>query len=248
MSMTVMEGILIAKTAKELLFPDKPELPEVQITDKRNAIGATAEVLRRDPALEIAERPLADRDTYRWFHPSDTHYFDFPEGLEAETGELLYALTMIIRAKRVLETGTRTGISTRYIALGLEQYGGLITTIERDNLCRDYALEKFKAYNCIESIYGSSLEYNPEAGTVYDMLFLDSEPCYRYEEMEKFYPYVREGGMIIIHDLARIPDKGFGIFPNGLKEKLLLGELHCMSFRTSSGLTIFQKRTATERN
>lgn len=130
-------------------------------------------------------------------------------GIELETGEFLYSLVRITKPKLIVETGTHIGISSLYMASGLaeNEFNGVFDTklitceifkeliIVAQKLWKDNGVDKFI------SIYeGYSLELDIQKEKI-DILFLDSEPQYRYDELLKFYNQVRPGGFIIIHDL-----------------------------------------------
>lgn len=204
-------------------------------------MSVTDELMNLDPNLVPALYK-----NHEWFDQTDEPKISFPSGVECSVGEMLSALVAILRPQHILETGTRLGIATRYMACAIDRWEipGKITTIERCGYCYPRATKKLKEqFPSIEigCVFGESLAYTPPAGTMYDMLFLDTEPCYRFQELFQFWSFLRDGGIAIIHDLAGLPDKGFPDFPLELRRKFETRELQALTFLTDTGLSIFQK-------
>lgn len=126
-------------------------------------------------------------------------------GVEIETGEFLYGLTRLLRPNRVLTTGVYSGISDLYIALALKSNEkGMSFPIEYDSFHLNRAKELWGLFGIdqyMSPTLGSSLEY--KADGTYEMIFLDTEPQIRFQELVNFYPHLAEGGYIFIHDLPR---------------------------------------------
>lgn len=211
-------------------------------------MNTTCELLRHDRSLRIVqynERDAIEKRGYHWFDPTDELDIHFPEGIEAEVGECLYGLVMMIRPQLILETGTRLGLSTRYMALALRDLGcnGRLITIERDERCLLHAEKKIKAARLDEIVMPFCDDSRNIEATDYeiDMMFLDSKPEHRYEELLMFWQNLRPGGMVVVHDLWGFECKGFGPFPEELRAMLKKGEARAMNFPTSAGLTLIQK-------
>lgn len=104
--------------------------------------------------------------------------------------------------------------------------------------------------NCVKC---ESLNYHPTGE--FDMLFLDSEPQLRFDEFVKFWPQVKPGGIIMIHDLhphlghtgtinpdhPNEPDWPYGNFRDKLGPFIKQHVVQTMSFPTPRGFTVFQK-------
>lgn len=125
-------------------------------------------------------------------------------GIECSTGIFVFGLVHLLKPKRILETGLYSAISTIFMGLALEENGlGHIDTleIEQSHINRSKErLQKMGLTNYVTIHNQPSLDFKPEG--IYDLLFLDSEPQIRFAEVAKFYPYLKEGGYILIHDLA----------------------------------------------
>lgn len=185
-------------------------------------------------------------------------------GVEHEVGNFLYGLVKILQPKHILETGTYTGVSALYMGQALKdnRHGDLVTLeVENTHKLRAEALWR----NCevaaeVTCELKTSLEYNDsrliQAGFEYDLLFLDSEPQYRFAELVKFFPYLKEGGYIGIHDLPNTLCQGnvnpdhpemksypYGDLPEQIKEWLKTDKLRMIHFPSPRGLTFFYKTT-----
>ncbi len=176
-------------------------------------------------------------------------------GTEVEVSELLYSLVRVMKPMLVLETGTHIGISSTYMALALkENQEGTITTLEVIPELRNQATRLWADVGVIsqvESRLESSLSFDV-AGLSIDILFLDSEPLYRFDELARFFPAVRPGGLIIIHDLHQDfghttltvngqYDWPYGDFRPKVGDLFKNHELQVFCMPTPRGLTIMQK-------
>ena len=207
---------------------------------------ATDTLLHLDTRLTC--RPFErspEKKPYHWFDLVTEPAIHFPEGIEAEVGEFLYGLIRMARPKYILETGTRIGISTRYMALAMQDNDieGFIVSFERDKFCADIAIEgirRSKLYKRVTVVAEESLYFQP-GQKMFDMLYLDSEPEYRYQELEQFWPNLNPGGLVVIHDLATLDDRAFGGCPLGVQAYIQRGLLRAFTFPTCSGFTVMQR-------
>jgi predicted O-methyltransferase YrrM len=208
------------------------------------------------------------------FEESDHHqkYQRFNTGgVEVEVGEFLYGLVRMLKASSILETGTHLGISSAYMGMALKAnarvlgdpgvercfIAGSLTTLEifaenkkvAEDLWKSVGVDSF--VNCVLQ---RSVEYVPDYCLPnFDMAILDSEPDIRFAEFERFWPFMRHGCVIAIHDLhSHLGHEGQTVndvydWPFGDVRKTFLGEMirshevSVMSFPTPRGLTIFQK-------
>lgn len=178
-------------------------------------------------------------------------------GVEQEVGEFLYGMVRILKPKSILETGTYTGVSASYMGMAMKENGyGLLETVEIDNYHKNRAENLWKKLYIESYVYCwlvSSLEFDPK--TTYDMFFLDSEPNLRFKELVKFYPKLKEGGYVFIHDLPRSMTQGninpdhpeiaswpFGDLPEEIKQWEKSGELVRMHFPNPRGMVGWYKR------
>jgi predicted O-methyltransferase YrrM len=190
--------------------------------------------------------------------PGDHGFSMFNDaGTEVEVSEFIYSLVRVLKPTLMLETGTHKGISSTYIGQAMKDNGkGQLYTCEifQENindaqaLWRDVGVQQH-----IICLNRESLKLEFPENTVFDMLFLDSEPQLRFDEFIKFWPMVKPGGFIMIHDLH--PNLGhhgqvyyneldwpYGFFVPKLGSYIKSHEVQTISLPTPRGCTLFQKR------
>lgn len=125
--------------------------------------------------------------------------------IEVELGEFLYGLVRVMKPKRVLTTGVYTGISDLFIAGALKENGfGHTDAIEFESRHIERAKSLWMEHgvnDCITAHLMSSLDFKPHGE--YELMFLDTEPDIRFQELVNFYPHLAGGGFVGIHDLPR---------------------------------------------
>jgi prolipoprotein diacylglyceryl transferase len=159
---------------------------------------------------------------------------------EVEILEFLKSLVTTVKPRIVVETGTFMGISTLWIAEGLKANGfGKVITCEYDPAVFAKAKERIDASGLnpwIEYRNESSLETKID-GSI-DMLFSDSDPPLREQEVRRFLPRVNPHGLILMHDasshLRTVREAALKMEREGLISVLLLP--------TPRGLAIAQRR------
>ena len=187
--------------------------------------------------------------------PSDKRYSMFNTGsVEVETAEFLYAWVKLTKPDYILETGTHYGISALYMGQALqENKNGTILSVETDHIYLAEARQLWGIVvllgNPIGSQQISSLEM--KSPQPYDLIFLDTEPDIRFKEALKFYPDLKPGGYMFIHDLHRHLSQEpndehgfgwpFGAIPDLLRRLLVEDALRAFHFATPRGLTGFYK-------
>lgn len=176
-------------------------------------------------------------------------------GTEVEVSEFIYSFVRMLKPDMVLETGTHIGVSSTYIAQALEDNNrGTIATFEIIPQHFNSAAALFNEQGLshrIQSFLMDAQQFDA-SGINIDFLFLDSEPQLRFDEFLKFYPNVRPGGFILIHDLHPslghsdqthhgMYDWPYGDFRTKLGPFMKNHDIQTMSFPTPRGLTLFQK-------
>lgn len=173
-------------------------------------------------------------------------------GVEVETGELLYGFVRVLKPERVTTTGIYTGISDMYIAQALKDNGFGHSTaleIEETHLRRAEKLWKLTGVSgYVTGILKPSLEFTPEGEC--EFIFLDSEPNLRFNELIRFFPYLKPGGYFGIHDLHRHLSQvdsehgygwPYGPMPQEIIQWIKEDKLRVVSFPTPRGLSFFYK-------
>jgi predicted O-methyltransferase YrrM len=159
---------------------------------------------------------------------------------EVEVLDFLKAIVNTIKPELVVETGTFSGLSTLRIAEGLQQNNlGRVITCEWDKKVYDAARKRFAESGLgkwIDARNESSLKMKVD-GQI-DMLFCDSDPELREQEVRHFLPQMNPYGVILIHDasshIKSVREGALRLEAEGLLSVLLLP--------TPRGLVIAQKR------
>ncbi len=187
--------------------------------------------------------------------PTDNRYHCFNTGgVEEEVADFLYGLVRLIKPKEILETGTYKGISASYIASALKDNGyGKLTTIEYEPIHYKDANNLFIVLGIaswINSLLMDVNEFKPDCQ--YDFIFLDTEPHLRFGEFLRFWPNLKPGGFIGIHDLNAnmgqtgqiingMKDWPFGTLPEEMK-RILKEEVQSFHFPSPRGFYLGQKK------
>ena len=188
--------------------------------------------------------------------PGDHGFSMFNDaGTEVEVSEFLYSLVRVLKPSLVVETGTHLGISASFIGLALEDNKkGKITTFEIIPQHYNNAKAMFEEMGLshrIDARLLSALAADATDAEI-EFLFLDSEPNLRFDEFIKFWPHVKPGSFIAIHDLNsslghhgqtyhNVYDWPYGDFRDKLGPYIKRGDVQLMHFPTPRGLTLFQK-------
>jgi predicted O-methyltransferase YrrM len=123
---------------------------------------------------------------------------------EVEVLEFIATLVTTIKPRLVVETGSFLGVSTEWIARGLERNGfGKVISCEFDTVVYEKAIARLEASplkQWMELRNESSLEMQVE-GTI-DLLFSDSDIQIREAEVKRFLPQMNPNGVILMHDAS----------------------------------------------
>ena len=183
--------------------------------------------------------PEYHRATPECPHPERWHMYDSMTA-EAEVLEFLRTLVTTIKPNLIVETGAFLGVSTVWMAEGLRMNGfGRIVSCELAPLVYTKAQEKIAASGRAEWIdlrQESSLEMKID-GPI-DLLFSDSHPEVREQEVRRFLPQMNQYGLILMHDASShqktVREAALRLEREGLISVVLLP--------TPRGLVIAQKR------
>jgi predicted O-methyltransferase YrrM len=165
---------------------------------------------------------------------------------EVEVLEFIATLVTTIKPRLVVETGSFLGVSTEWIARGLERNGPLpdssrakVISCEFDPVVYAKAKARVEASPLapwIELRNESSLEMKVE-GTI-DLFFSDSDIDIREAEVKRFLPQINPQGVILMHDasshLKTVREAALKMEDEGLISVVLLP--------TPRGLVIAQPR------
>lgn len=192
--------------------------------------------------------------------PPDYEMFN-TGGVEIEVAEFLYSLVRLYKPSLIVETGTHLGISALYMATGMDiNNKGELETYEVIPELRQRAQSLWAdigVQHRIVSRLQSSLSAPLKPGI--DILFLDSEPQFRFDEFIYFWPMLNAGGLIIIHDLhptlgksgikhAGMEDWPYGPWVNKLGSFVRDHQVQMVFAPSPRGLTIMQKTKDSDEN
>ena len=191
-------------------------------------------------------QPEYHRATPECPHPEQWSMFDSMTA-ELEVLELLATLVTTLKPQLVVETGSFLGVSTEWIARGLERNAaggapaGKVISCEYDPVVFTRAKQRFGSNplsRFIDLRNESSLEMKVD-GTI-DLLFSDSDPDLREAEVKRFLPQMNPNGLIVIHDasshLKTVREAAKKLEREGLISVLLLP--------TPRGLVLAQPKSA----
>ena len=171
--------------------------------------------------------PEYHRATPECAHPERWSMIDSMTA-EVEVLELLATLVTTLKPELVVETGSFLGVSTEWIARGLERNGrGRVISCEFDPVVYAKAKERLTGSPLLRWMdlrNESSLEMTID-GTI-DLLFSDSDPELREAEVKRFLPQMSAQGLIVIHDasshLKTVREAALTMEREGLLRVLLL--------------------------
>ncbi len=150
----------------------------------------------------------------------------------------LNMLTIELGLKTVLELGTGKGESTVALLEAVKRTGGRVYSLDIDP-CEE-AHVKIKAYKLDKYwtfIQGDSLKIDWRRRI--DHLFIDTYHTFDHtlEELKKYEPYVRRGGIVTLHDIVTWP----GVLQAAKKYAEKRPGLRLYKYFNNNGLAIIYK-------
>jgi predicted O-methyltransferase YrrM len=118
----------------------------------------------------------------------------------------LELITKISKAKKILEIGTFTGLSTLSMALGLPE-DGMIITLDKNGETNTKAKEFFKKaeqHKKIKTIINPALDTLNELkkeNSIFDIIFIDADKENYTYYYNKSFDLLKRGGLIIIDNV-----------------------------------------------
>jgi len=149
-----------------------------------------------DTALDQRVRGFLDRHRGAW------HEWNVPE----QDGRILRELVLKHRFTRALEIGTSTGHSGVWIAWGLAQTGGRLTTIEIDPERHATAVRNFASAGLADRIdarLGDAHELVRELPGPFDFVFSDADKDWYLQYFKDLDPKLELGGCFTAHNVLR---------------------------------------------
>ncbi len=147
-------------------------------------------------------------------HPVQIEIISYNEGLgdikkmqiAVSQCHFLELITKVSKAKKILEIGTFTGLSTLSMALGLPE-NGIIITLDKNIKTNSKAkvfFKKAKQEKKIKTIIKpalQSLEELKNINSVFDIIFIDADKDNYKNYYEKVIDMIKIGGLIIIDNV-----------------------------------------------
>lgn len=121
-----------------------------------------------------------------------------------DDGRFLRSLAEATGAKQVVEIGTSIGYSGIWFGLALESTGGKLTTFEIDPQRATTARANFKRAGLdklITLVEGDAHEKVGEIKEPIDILFLDADKEGYLDYLNKLFPKLRPGALVIAHNI-----------------------------------------------
>ena len=164
-----------------------------------------------DAALDQRVRSFLDRHRGAW------HEWNVPE----PDGRILRELVLKHRFTRALEIGTSTGHSGVWIAWGLAQTGGRLTTIEIDPERHATALRNFADAGLADRIDarpGDAHQLVRELPGPFDFVFSDADKDWYLQYFKDLEPKIAPGGCFTAHNVLRSGGGGAAVFLEYVKK------------------------------
>ena len=221
---SILAGVAILVTVKKKFRSDKGE----------------HRILRHFEDRGDVLQPEYHRATPECPHPERWSMYDSMTA-EVEVLEFLRCLVRTVKPQTVVETGTFMGISTLWIAEGLKTNGfGKLITCEYDAAVFEKAKERIDESGLaswIDCRNESSLETRIQGNI--DLLFSDSDPPLREQEVRRFLTQMNPNGLILMHDasshLKTVREAALKMEQEGLISVVLMP--------TPRGLVVAQRRS-----
>lgn len=128
-----------------------------------------------------------------------------PIEVSAQSGRLLYLLTRISGARRVLEIGTLGGYSTICLARGVGAEG-VVVTLEYDQRHADVAatnLARAGVADRVEIIVGAALDTLSRLDGDFDLIFIDADKENNVAYVNRAVELGRPGTVIVVDNAVR---------------------------------------------
>ena len=131
------------------------------------------------------------------------------ENVPVADGRMLRLLTETIRAERVVELGTSTGLSGLWFCMALQKTGGSLTTFEYDAGRAATARGHFKRAGVdqiVTVVEGDAHKTISRLKQPIDVLFIDADKEGYVDYLNRLSPLVRAGGLILAHNDDMSPE------------------------------------------
>lgn len=167
-------------------------------------IGLTSILLAFPQFLARANDPdAAALARLEWMPKNQTGMLN----VDANEGAMLRDYVLKAKTRRALEIGTSNGYSSIWIALGLRQTGGHLTTLEIDERKVKLANENFRVADVdslIAIVHGDALKEIPKLQGPFEFVFIDAGKSDYITYLDMVLPMVPPGGIIMAHNTKNL--------------------------------------------
>lgn len=121
-------------------------------------------------------------------------------------GQFLYAIAKIHRSQRVLEAGTAIGYTAIWFARAIRDWGGTVTTLEKDREMASLArknLAREGVEDRVEVVVGDALTSLESLQGPFDLIFLDHAKQQYQPFLNSALPKLVPGGVLLADNVLR---------------------------------------------
>lgn len=158
------------------------------------------------PTDALLDQLLLDDDAALRAALTDSHAAGLPPiEVSAQSARLLYLLTRICGARRVLEIGTLAGYSTICLARGVGAEGAVVT-LERSGRHAEIAaanLRRAGVADRVEIVVGAALDTLPGLRGDFDLVFIDADKENNSSYVRWAIELGRPGTVIVVDNVVR---------------------------------------------
>ena len=152
-------------------------------------------------AQEAGQADAQALDRLGWMPKNQTGMLN----VNSNEGAFLRDQVIKVKAKHALEVGTSNGYSSIWIALGVRQSGGHLTTLEIDPVKVKLATENFRIVgvdSLITLMPGDALKTIPTLQGPFEFVFIDAWKQDYVKYLDMVLPLVPPGGVIMAHNVT----------------------------------------------
>ncbi len=165
---------------------------------------ATLVLVPPSPKLEGQETSPADAQALArldWMPKNQTGMLN----VNAGEGAFLRDQVIKVKAQHALEVGTSNGYSSIWIAMGVRQTGGRLTTLEIEESKVKLATENFRVAgvdSLIRIVHGDALKEIPKLEGPFEFVFIDAWKGDYVTYLDMVLPKMPAGGVIVAHNVT----------------------------------------------
>ena len=130
--------------------------------------------------------------------------------LHPQTAHLLGMLVRIGRRTQILEIGTSNGYSTIWLAWATQQFGGRVTSIDRDadkHRLADSNLRRAGLREVVDLRQGEALAILPTLAGPFDLVFFDADRLTAADQLGILLPRLTHDALVLADNALSHPDE-----------------------------------------